>query len=353
MALDLVQRYNTRDLAVQVDSGARTVLPGTNVSFTTDPVTGAITINASGGTGTVSSVGLAAPTGFTVSGSPVTTTGTLTFSYTAGYVGYTTAEQTKLAGIAPGATANVGTVTSVNHTGSTGLTIGGTNPITSSGTTTFTLSANLQAWSAVTVASKADLNNPIFTGDPRAPTPATADNDTSIATTAFVKAQGYATTVALGSYVLKAGDTMTGTLNGTSMVMSGSVTSGLSFLSSSAAWVGATNGAGTMYMRPNGSGSTTGELQLNPSGDLLMNGTDLYGSGKSIVAFYDTFLRLNPIGGFTSGIYTGTLPLRHDGEVDLQNSGYLTMQGGKRFSRITVSTAAPGALSNGELYLRY
>jgi hypothetical protein len=36
------------------------------------------------------------------------------------------------------------------------------------------------------------FNSPTFTGDPKAPTPATADNDTSIATTAFVKAQGYA-----------------------------------------------------------------------------------------------------------------------------------------------------------------
>jgi hypothetical protein len=36
------------------------------------------------------------------------------------------------------------------------------------------------------------LSNPTFTGDPKAPTPPTADNDTSIATTAFVKAQGYA-----------------------------------------------------------------------------------------------------------------------------------------------------------------
>ena len=38
---------------------------------------------------------------------------------------------------------------------------------------------------------KAPLVSPTFTGDPKAPTPATADNDTSIATTAFVKAQGY------------------------------------------------------------------------------------------------------------------------------------------------------------------
>ncbi|HEX3163109.1 MAG TPA: hypothetical protein VHQ92_11080 [Pseudolabrys sp.] len=38
------------------------------------------------------------------------------------------------------------------------------------------------------LAPYAPLASPIFSGDPRAPTPATADNDTSIATTAFVKA---------------------------------------------------------------------------------------------------------------------------------------------------------------------
>jgi hypothetical protein len=54
-----------------------------------------------------------------------------------------------------------------------------------------------QAQSTVTdlvtdLAAKAPLTSPTFTGDPKAPTPATGDNDTSIATTAFVKAQGYA-----------------------------------------------------------------------------------------------------------------------------------------------------------------
>lgn len=34
----------------------------------------------------------------------------------------------------------------------------------------------------------APIDNPVFTGNPRAPTPATGDNDTSIATTAYVKA---------------------------------------------------------------------------------------------------------------------------------------------------------------------
>lgn len=46
----------------------------------------------------------------------------------------------------------------------------------------------------VTNESKATMfTNPAFTGNPTAPTPSTADNDTSIATTAFVKAQGYIT----------------------------------------------------------------------------------------------------------------------------------------------------------------
>lgn len=34
--------------------------------------------------------------------------------------------------------------------------------------------------------SKADINSPVFTGDPRAPTPPPGDSDTSLATTAFV-----------------------------------------------------------------------------------------------------------------------------------------------------------------------
>lgn len=41
--------------------------------------------------------------------------------------------------------------------------------------------------------TKAPIASPTFTGDPKAPTPATGDNDTSIATTEFVKNQGYAT----------------------------------------------------------------------------------------------------------------------------------------------------------------
>ena len=51
----------------------------------------------------------------------------------------------------------------------------------------------------------APVASPTFTGDPKAPTPTAGDNDTSIATTAFV-------TAAANLRVLKAGDTMTGLL---------------------------------------------------------------------------------------------------------------------------------------------
>lgn len=47
--------------------------------------------------------------------------------------------------------------------------------------------AELDNETQVALSGKASLASPVFTGDPRAPTPSTSDNDTSIATTAFVK----------------------------------------------------------------------------------------------------------------------------------------------------------------------
>ena len=54
--------------------------------------------------GGVSSVAMSVPTGLNVSGSPITSTGTLAVSYAAGYTGFTSAEATKLANIAANAT---------------------------------------------------------------------------------------------------------------------------------------------------------------------------------------------------------------------------------------------------------
>lgn len=66
---------------------------------------------------------------------------------------------------------------------------------------------------SIDLSAYAALASPTFTGDPKAPTPATADDDTSIATTAFVKAQGYLTTAtAASTYLPLAGGTLTGNL---------------------------------------------------------------------------------------------------------------------------------------------
>lgn len=50
-----------------------------------------------------------------------------------------------------------------------------------------------------TATTKAPLASPTFTGTVAAPTPATADNSTTVATTAFVKAQGYLTSAPVAS----------------------------------------------------------------------------------------------------------------------------------------------------------
>ena len=77
-------------------------------------------IGAGTGSGSVTSVGVSVPTGLSVSGSPVTSSGTIAISYSSGYQGYTTTEATKLSGIATGATANqtdAYLLNRANHTG--------------------------------------------------------------------------------------------------------------------------------------------------------------------------------------------------------------------------------------------
>lgn len=59
-----------------------------------------------------------------------------------------------------------------------------------------------------TINLKAPINSPEFTGEPKAPTPATGDSSTKLATTEFLT-----NTETLTKYVKKSGDTMTGALN--------------------------------------------------------------------------------------------------------------------------------------------
>ena len=191
--------------------GVRYLYPGTGITIAGTT----ISVSGGGGSGTVTSVGLTAPTGLTVSGSPVTGAGSLGLSWSGGYQAYTSSEASKLAGIAAGAQVNAvnnvngqtgnvtlthtsvgaeqafskgsliagsnvslsgtltnrlvgsgdvtisatggggggGTVTYVNVNNSTGITWSG-GPITTTGTLTATLGANLQAWNSVATSAK-------------------------------------------------------------------------------------------------------------------------------------------------------------------------------------------------------
>lgn len=96
-----------------------TLDPGSDATFSVTPIdesTSAVNVGLprgqdGTGAGSVTSVSMSVPEGFSVSGSPITDSGTLAVSYASGYRGYTTAEATKLAGIQSGAQANA--VTSV------------------------------------------------------------------------------------------------------------------------------------------------------------------------------------------------------------------------------------------------
>jgi len=102
-----VQRVGS---VARVQSETGTIVVGIGAGMSRVGFTGAyddLSGAPSGGSGTVTSVALTAPTGFSVSGSPITESGTLALAYDTGYQGFTSAESSKLAGIADGAEVNV------------------------------------------------------------------------------------------------------------------------------------------------------------------------------------------------------------------------------------------------------
>jgi hypothetical protein len=139
--------------SVYVPNGTTLTINGTTLNLTT---------NRSWSVGTVTSVDLTAGTGISVSGGPITTSGNINIVNTAPdqVVSLTGGGTTIISGTYPNFTissadSNVGTVTSVNMTVPTGLTISG-NPITSAGTLALALASG---YSIPTTANQANWDS--------------------------------------------------------------------------------------------------------------------------------------------------------------------------------------------------
>lgn len=162
---------------------------------------------------------------------------------------------------------------------------------------------------------KAPLLSPALTGSPTAPTPLTADNTTLIATTAFVKAQGYSPT--------------TGTV--TSVALSGGTT-GISISGSPITSSGTFTLAGTLAVANGGTGSTTAS-----------------GARTNLGAYATT-------GGAISGTVTATnLTSTNDitsGDA-LVVAGLTTLGGGKPISKLSIGTTTPVGADLAQYEIRF
>ena len=170
-----------------------------------------VTVNVSAGTGTVTSVAATAGTGISVTGSPITTTGTLNITNTAPdqVVSLTGAGSTTITGTYPSFTISSsggsGTVTSVAVSGgTTGLTTSG-GPITTTGT--ITLAGTLAVANGGTgVTTSTGTTNVVLSNSPTLVSPALGTPASGVVTnltgTASININGTvgATTPATGAF---------------------------------------------------------------------------------------------------------------------------------------------------------
>jgi hypothetical protein len=155
------------------------------------------------------------------------------------------------------------------------------------------------------------FNNAALTGNPTAPTPATADNDTSIATTAFVKAQGYLTSAPVTSV---AGRTGAITLSNTDISGLGSLavindapSNGSQYARKNAAWDVVI--PGDRYLT-----SSTTSLTINNGNKTLTVGTGLsYTPTQNVTISYDAAHHMHgEVLTYNSGTGVMTVDVNHN-----------------------------------------
>ena len=180
-------------------------------------------------TGTVTSVGLSAPTGFSVTGSPVTSSGTLALAFASGYSLPTNVKQTNWddaytwVAAFPTQTGNngkylttngsvlswadnpLGTVTSVAMTVPTGLSVSG-SPITSSGTLAVTLAAG---YSIPTTASQTNWDTAYTNRITSATSPLSITSNVISISQATISTNGYLSSTDWNTFNGKGSGTVT------------------------------------------------------------------------------------------------------------------------------------------------
>jgi hypothetical protein len=143
--------------------------------------------------------------------------------------------------------------------------------------------------------AKAPVNSPAFTGNPTAPTPATSDNDTTIATTAMVRS-------AIASYSVP------------STAQVGSATAGLGagavgsyILAWDITWTGGTRGTGSTIagtsLRPTGF-SRVDEDYVSAANKVRV------GYGSALGGTWRLMGYLGMLDGYGKYVYTGSMYLR-------------------------------------------
>lgn len=314
-----------------------------------------------GSSGTVTSVGLSVGTGISLTGaSPITTSGTWALAlssnlqawsalatsakadtshthaasdvtsgtFAAARLGSGTADSTKyLRGdltwqtYSGGGGGGSGTVTSVDIIGGTGITPSG-GPVTTSGSITLALSANLQAWSALATSAKANASHTHAASDITSGVLGTARLGTGTAdSTKFLRGDGTWQTIASGSGTVTSVDFSGGTTglsaSGGPITTSGTFTMG-------GVLVVANGGTGASSLTGYVKGAGTSALTASAT----IPGSDISGN----------------ISGNAANV-TGTVAVANGG------TGGTTAATGRTGLGVYVQSGDPGAVADGSVWI--